>query len=154
MFMPTVMNDNLFDDLFDDDFYMPAFPDMSWMDKKLYGGKAAHEMKTDVKETDKGYEVAVDLPGVKKEDVSVELKDGYLTITAKKNVDNDKKNKEGKYIRRERYSGEMSRSYYVGEDMKEDDIHASFEDGILTLQLPKMEEKKQIEDQRHLIKIA
>ncbi|MDY4205822.1 Hsp20/alpha crystallin family protein, partial [Porcincola intestinalis] len=117
MFMPTVMNDNLFDDLFDDDFYMPAFPDMSWMDKKLYGGKAAHEMKTDVKETDKGYEVAVDLPGVKKEDVSVELKDGYLTITAKKNVDNDKKNKEGKYIRRERYSGEMSRSYYVGEDM-------------------------------------
>ena len=91
---------------------------------------------------------------MKKDDVSVELKDGYLTITAKKNVDNDKKNKEGKYIRRERYSGEMSRSFYVGEDMKEDDIHASFEDGILTLQLPKMEEKKQIEDQRHLIKIA
>ena len=84
MFMPTIMNDNLFRDLFDDDFYMPAFPDMSWMDKKLYGGKAAHEMKTDVKETDKGYEVAVDLPGVKKDDVSVELKDGYLTITARR----------------------------------------------------------------------
>lgn len=152
--MPSIIDDNLFRDFFDDDFYMPYVPDTRWMDKKLYGSKASHEMKADVRETDKGYEVAVDLPGVKKEDVSVELKDGCLTITAKKNVDSGKKDKEGRYIRRERYSGEMSRSFYVGEDMKEEDIHASFSDGILTLQLPKLEDKKQIEEQKHLIRIA
>ena len=155
MMVPSIFNDNLFDSFFNDDFFWPETRrGADRADRKLYGHRAGEITKTDVKETEKGYEVAVDLPGVKKDDVSVELKDGYLTITAKKNVDNDKKNKEGKYIRRERYSGEMSRSFYVGEDMKEDDIHASFEDGILTLQLPKMEEKKQIEDQRHLIKIA
>ena len=156
MLVPSIFNDNLFDDWFDD-FYMPAMPvmpDMSDVDKKLYGKKAAREMKTDVRETDKAYEVAVDLPGVKKDDVTVELKDGYLTISAKKNVDNDEKNKEGKYIRRERYSGEMSRSFYVGEDMTEDDVKAKFEDGILTLELPKKEEQPKIENKRHLVQIA
>ena len=111
-------------------------------------------MKTDVKETDQGYEVAVDLPGVKKDDVTVELNDGYLTISAKKNVGNDKKDKNGKYIRRERYSGTMSRSFYVGKDMKQEDVHAAFNDGILTLQLPKKDAAKQIEDRKHQIKIA
>ena len=154
MFMPSIIDDNLFDDWFDDDFYMPYLPDMSRVDKKLYGNKAAREMKTDVKETDQGYEVAVDLPGVKKDDVPVELKDGYLTISAKKNVGNDKKDKNGKYIRRERYSGTMSRSFYVGKDMKQEDVHAAFSDGILTLQLPKKDAAKQIEDQKHQIKIA
>lgn len=156
MLVPSIFNDNLFDDWFDD-FYMPAMPvmpDMSDVDKKLYGKKAAREMKTDVRETDKAYEVAVDLPGVKKDDVTIELKDGYLTISAKKNVDNDEKNKEGKYIRRERYSGEMSRSFYVGEDMTEDDVKAKFEDGILTLELPKKEEQPKIENKRHLVQIA
>ena len=133
---------------------MPYVPDMSRVDKKLYGNKAAREMKTDVKETDQGYEVAVDLPGVKKDDVTVELNDGYLTISAKKNVGNDKKDKNGKYIRRERYSGTMSRSFYVGKDMKQEDVHAAFNDGILTLQLPKKDAAKQIEDQKHQIKIA
>ena len=156
MLVPSIFNNNLFDDWFDD-FYMPAMPvmpDMSDVDKKLYGKKAAREMKTDVRETDKAYEVAVDLPGVKKDDVTIELKDGYLTISAKKNVDNDEKNKEGKYIRRERYSGEMSRSFYVGEDMTEDDVKAKFEDGILTLELPKKEEQPKIENKRHLVQIA
>ena len=91
MLMPSIFNDNLFDDWFDDDFYMPMIPDMSDVDKKLYGGRAAREMKTDVKETEKGYEVAVDLPGFKKDDVTVELNNGYMTITAQKKVDNDKK---------------------------------------------------------------
>ena len=154
MLMPSIFNDNLFRDLFDDDFYMPMMPDMSDVDKKLYGGRAAHEMKTDVKETEKGYEVAVDLPGFKKDDVTVELNNGYMTITAQKKVDNDKKNEEGKYIRREHYAGSMSRSFYVGDQLTENDIHAQMNDGILTLQIPKKEEQKQVEDKRHLVQIT
>ena len=154
MLMPSIFNDNLFDDWFDDDFYMPMIPDMGDVDKKLYGGRAAHEMKTDVKETEKGYEVAVDLPGFKKDDVTVELNNGYMTITAKKKVDNDKKNEEGKYIRREHYAGSMSRSFYVGDQLTENDIHAQMNDGILTLQIPKKEEQKQVEDKRHLVQIT
>ena len=153
MMVPSIFNDNLFSDLFDDDFYMPMMPDMSDVDKKLYGGRATHEMKTDVKETEKGYEVAVDLPGFKKDDVNVELNDGYMTITAAKKVVGDKKNDEGKYIRREHYAGTMSRTFYVGDQLTENDIHAQMSDGILTLQIPKMEEKKQVEDKRHLIQI-
>ena len=154
MLMPSIFNDNLFDDWFDDDFYMPVIPDMSDVDKKLYGGRAPHEMKTDVKETEKGYEVAVDLPGFKKDDVTVELNNGYMTITAQKKVDNDKKNEEGKYIRREHYAGSMSRSFYVGDQLTENDIHAQMNDGILTLQVPKKEEQKQVEDKRHLVQIT
>ena len=154
MLMPSIFNDNLFDDWFDDDFYMPMIPDMGDVDKKLYGGRAAHEMKTDVKETEKGYEVAVDLPGFKKDDVTVELNNGYMTITAQKKVDSDKKNKEGRYIRREHYSGSMSRSFYVGDQLTENDIHARMNDGILTLQIPKKEETKRVEDKRHLVQIT
>ena len=154
MLMPSIFNDNLFDDWFDDDFYMPMIPDMSDVDKKLYGGRAAHEMKTDVKETEKGYEVAVDLPGFKKDDVTVELNNGYMTITAQKKVDSDKKNKEGRYIHREHYSGSMSRSFYVGDQLTENDIHARMNDGILTLQIPKKEETKRVEDKRHLVQIT
>ena len=154
MLMPSIFNDNLFDDWFDDDFYMPMIPDMRDVDKKLYGGRAAHEMKTDVKETEKGYEVAVDLPGFKKDDVTVELNNGYMTITAQKKVDSDKKNKEGRYIRREHYSGSMSRSFYVGDQLTENDIHARMNDGILTLQIPKKEETKRVEDKRHLVQIT
>ena len=138
MFMPSIIDDNLFDDWFDDDFYMPYVPDMSRVDKKLYGNKAAREMKTDVKETDQGYEVAVDLPGVKKDDVTVELKDGYLTISAKKNVGNDKKDKNGKYIRRERRSSSYQRSFHV-EGLKPEDIIAQYRNGVLTVNLPKKE---------------
>lgn len=154
MLMPSIFNDNLFDDWFEDDFYMPMIPDMSDVDKRLYGGRAAHEMKTDVKETEKGYEVAVDLPGFKKDDVTVELNNGYMTITAQKKVDKDKKNEEGKYIRREHYAGSMSRSFYVGDQLTENDIHAQMNDGILTLQIPKKEEQKQVEDKRHLVQIT
>ena len=153
MMVPSIFNDRLFDDWFDDDFFWPDFSrDEKKMNKKLYGHRAAEVMKTDVKEHENNYEVLVDLPGYKKEDVTCELKDGYLTITAKKNVDQDQKNKEGKYIRKERYSGNQSRSYFVGEHITEKDIHASFENGILKLEVPKMDQK-QIED-RHVIEIV
>jgi HSP20 family molecular chaperone IbpA len=153
MMVPSIFNDRLFDDWFDDDFFWPDFSrDEKKMNKKLYGHRAAEVMKTDVKEHENNYEVLVDLPGFKKEDVTCELKDGYLTITAKKNVDQDQKNKEGKYIRKERYSGTQSRSYFVGEHITEKDIHASFENGILKLEVPKMDQK-QIED-RHVIEIV
>ena len=140
------MNDNLFDDWFDDDFYMPAFPDMSWMDKKLYGGKAAHEMKTDVKETDEGYEVDEDLPGFNKDEIKLDLNNGYLTISTEKSLNKENK---GKMLRQERYVGTMQRSFYVGESITEDDIKAKFENGVLSLMIPKKEapkvpEKKQI----------
>lgn len=154
MFMPSIMNDDLFDDLFDYNFYMPVWADADEINKKLYGKKAAHEMKTDVRETDNGYEVAVDLPGFKKDDVKVSLENGYLTISAEKNLNNDEKNKEGKYIRRERYSGNMSRSFYVGDQLTTDEVHAKFSDGILTLSLPKKEETKKVEDKSHMIPIA
>ena len=122
-------------------------------EKKLYGHRAGAIMKTDVKETENGYEVAVDLPGFKKEDVTCELKDGYLTISAQKNVQNDEKNEEGKYIRRERYTGSQSRSFYVGEHLTEEDIHAAFEDGILKLDIPK-KEAKPVEEKRHFVQIT
>ena len=98
-------------------------------------------MKTDVRETDASYEVDIDLPGFKKDEINVQLKDGYLTINAAKGLDKDKKDKEGNYIRRERYAGSMSRSFYIGEHVKESDVHAKFEDGILKLSIPKKDAK-------------
>ena len=106
----------------------------------LYGKRAKNLMKTDVKETESGYEVAVDLPGFKKDEVNVELNDGYLTISAAKGLDRDERDKKGRYIRQERYSGACSRSFYVG-DVKPDEIKAGYEDGILRLEIPKREAK-------------
>lgn len=124
-----------------------SFPDI---DRKLYGKHVNNIMKTDVKEKDGGYEVAIDLPGFKKEEVKAELKDGYLTISAVKGLDKDEKNQEGKYIRRERYVGNMSRSFYVGEDITENDIHAKFENGILMLDIQKKEEQKKVDQKRYV----
>ena len=139
MMMPSIFGGNLFNDWMDFSF-----------DEKLYGKKTAAVMKTDVKEKDHGYEVSIDLPGFKKDEVKAELKDGYLTIYAAKNVNNDEKDKDGKYIRRERYSGNMSRSFYVGEEVTENDIHAKFENGILMLDIPKKEETKKAEEKRYV----
>ena len=108
-------------------------------------------MKTDVKETSQGYEVDIDLPGFKKEDVTAKLENGYLTIQASKGLNRDEKDEEGKYIRRERYSGSMSRSFYVGEGMKQEDIRAKFEDGILKLTVPKLD--KEALEKKHYIAI-
>jgi HSP20 family molecular chaperone IbpA len=106
-----------------------------------------------VKETEKGYEVAIDLPGFKKEDVTCELKDGYLTVSAEKKLEENEKDDNGRYIRRERYTGSQSRSFYIGEGIHEDDIHASFQDGILRLEVPK-QEVQQLEDKRHFVQIG
>ena len=134
MLMPSIFGENLFDD-FMDGF---AFPTANWN----YAKNTANVMKTDIKENDKGYELDVDLPGYKKEDVKAELKDGYLTISASNDSSTEEKDEKGKYIRKERYTGSVSRSYYVGKYVTEEDIHAKFENGILKLSVPKVDAPK------------
>ena len=138
---------NLFDDLFDD-FGLER--EMRNLDRKLYGRKAGREMLTDVKEHDDHYDLEIELPGFKKEDLTVELNDGYLTITAEKSHDQNKE-KDGKLIRQERYAGVMSRSYYVGEDLETEDIHGKYEGGVLTLSIPKREEQKKVESPNRIL---
>ncbi len=135
--LPSIFSENLFDDLFSDPFAMmiPQGRD------PLYGKHAKNLMKTDVRETDGSYELDIDLPGFKKDEVSVELKDGYLTIQAAKGLDKDETDKKGRYIRQERYAGACSRSFYVGEDVEPGEVSAKFEDGILRLSIPKVEHK-------------
>ena len=123
--LPVLFGENLFDELFDD-----AFRPMWDMDRALYGKHARAVMKTDVRETDGGYELDIDLPGFKKDEVKLDLKDGYLTISAAKGLDRDEKDKQGRYIRQERYAGQCSRSFYVGDSIQPADVHAKFEDGI------------------------
>ena len=134
MLMPSIFGENLFND----DWMDFGFPEV---DKALYGKHANNVMKTDVKETDTGYEVDIDLPGFKKDEINAQLDNGYLTISAAKGLDKDEKDKKGKYIRKERYAGAMSRSFYVGDGISEDDIHGKFENGILQLDVPKKEAK-------------
>ena len=142
MMMPSIFRENLWNDLMDF-----SFPEL---DGKMYGKRGEHIMRTDVKEHDDKYEVDIELPGFKKEDVKAELKDGYLTITALKEVKNEQKNENGKYVRRERYTGNMSRSFYVGDKVTQEEIRAKFEDGILKLQIPKKDPKKQVEDKHYV----
>ena len=145
MLMPSIFGENLFDDWMDS--FDKDFERDFWGGKNpLYGRHAKNLMKTDVKETDNTYEVDIDLPGFKKDEVTASLNNGYLTISAAKGLDKDKKDENGKYIRRERYAGSMSRSFYVGEDITESDVHAKFEDGILKLTLPKKESAKAVEE--------
>ena len=132
--LPTVFGENLFDDFFDDAFLAPVFHTRN----PLYGKHAAHVMKTDIREKDGSYELDVDLPGFKKDEVQLELKDGYLTISAAKGLDKDEEEKNGRYLRRERYVGQCSRSFYVGKSVEPKDVSAKFEDGILKVTLPKV----------------
>ena len=135
--LPSIFGENLFDDLFRDDFGM--FP--TWSDRNpLYGKHAKNMMKTDVRETEDTYELDIDLPGFKKDEINLDLKNGYLTIQATKGLDKDEQDKNGKYIRQERYAGSMSRSFYVGEVPMEA-VKARYEDGILRISLPKQEKK-------------
>ncbi len=120
-------------------------------EKKLYGHNARNIMKTDIKELDGGYELEIDLPGFAKEDVTAELKDGYLTVSAAKGLDQDEKEKKtGKYIRRERFAGACQRSFYVGEDITEQDIKAEFKYGILKLFVPKKDAKPAVETKKYV----
>lgn len=135
----------MFDD-FMDDF---AFPNV---DKVLYGKHASNLMKTDVKETDSGYEVDIDLPGFKKDEIQMQLENGCLTVSAAKGLNKDEKNEDGRYVRRERYAGSVSRSFYVGENVTEKDIHPKYENGILSFKMPK-DDKKAVEEKKHYIAI-
>ena len=143
MLMPSIFGENLFDD--------------DWMDfpfDRDFWGRTNNKttknlMKTDIREHDAGYELDIDLPGFKKDEIKVELENGYLTISATKGADNDEQNKKGKYIRRERYAGTMQRSFYVGDDVTQEDIKAKFENGILRLSIPK-KDAKAVETRRPL----
>ena len=135
--LPSIFSEDLFDDIFDDDFM--RFP--AWGSRALYGKHAKNLMKTDVRETEDTYEVDIDLPGFKKDEITVDLKEGYLTIQAAKGLDKDEQDKKGKYIRQERYAGACSRSFYVG-DIKPEDVSAKYEDGILKISLPKAGKKE------------
>ena len=137
MLMPSIFGENLFDDDwfdFDRDFWGKKNP--------LYGKNAKNIMKTDIREHDTGYELDVDLPGFKKDEINIELENGYLTISAAKGLDKDEQDKKGKYIRKERYAGAMQRSFYVGDAVTEEDVKAKFEDGILKLSIPKKDTKE------------
>ncbi len=141
MMLPSIFGESLFDDWFDDWNEFDRMNQLMRQDeKKLYGRHGKNLMKTDVKETKDGYEIDVDLPGFKKEDVQLQLENGYLNIQASKSIEDDKKDKDGeKYIRRERYSGSCSRSFYVGNQVSQDDIKAEFKHGVLRINLPKQE---------------
>ena len=142
MLMPSIFGENLFND----DWMNFGFPEV---EKALYGKHASHEMKTDVRETDSGYEVDIDLPGFKKDEINIQLDNGYLSISAAKGLDKDEQDKEGKYIRKERYAGSMSRSFYVGNAITQDDIKAKYESGILRLSVPK-KEAKAVENKKYI----
>ena len=145
MYMPSIFNNSVFDN-FDNwmDFSFPSF------NQRLYGASSSQLMKTDVKETDKDYEVSIDLPGFKKEELQIELKDGYLTVSAAKGLDKDEEDKKGKYIRKERYAGAMQRSFYVGEDVTQEDIKGEYKHGILKLFVPKKEAKPVSNDPKYI----
>lgn len=137
MLVPSIFGENLFDDwmneAFNDSFFTRRNP--------LYGKNSKNLMKTDVRETENSYELDIDLPGFKKDEINVQLDNGYLTISAAKGLDKDGQDKKGKYIRKERYAGVMQRSFYVGDAVAQEDVKAKFEDGILRLSIPKKDAK-------------
>ena len=135
MYMPSIFGESLFDTFFDE---------LRPMRRASQEPRRMPLMRTDVKESDTGFELAVDLPGYKKEDIKAQLKDGYLTVSAEMNGSSDEKDENGKYIRRERYAGSCSRSFYVGEELKQEDIKAKFENGTLTLAIPKKQPEPEI----------
>lgn len=139
MLMPSIFRENLLDDFFGDPFR-----------GRSYDNSVNELMRTDVKDMGNAYELTMNLPGVKKEDVKAELKDGYLTINATSNSENNETDGNGKYIRRERYMGSCSRSFYVGEDLSQEDVKARFEDGTLKLTIPKKEEAPVVENKKYI----
>ena len=150
MLMPSIFGENLFDDWMDFPF-RDVDRELRNMDRRLYGRNMKHEMKTDVKENETGYEIDMDLPGFKKDQINLSLENGYLTVTAAKGFDKDQKDQNGRMIRQERYAGSMQRSFYVGDAMTVEDVKAKFEDGVLHLDLPKKEARKVPEKKTILI---
>ena len=131
--LPSIFGESLLDDWM-------GFPFRGFegdVDRKLYGKHAARVMKTDLKEHDDGYELLIDLPGFKKDQIELQLQNGYLTISASKDLEEDGKDKKGRLVHQERYSGAMTRSFYIGENIREEDVKARFEDGVLKLDFPK-----------------
>lgn len=144
MMMPSVFGENLFDDWMDlsaDSFFGKKNP--------LYGKHAKNMMKTDIREKDDSYEMDIDLPGFKKDEITAKLENGYLTVAAAKGLDKDEKDKKGNYIRQERYAGAMSRSFYVGSGVTQEEVKAKYENGILKLSIPKKPEKS-VEKKNHI----
>ena len=145
MLLPALFGEDLFDDFMSFDS-----PSVRNIDRKLYGKNAAHVMKTDIREHDDGFEVQIDLPGFKKEQIQVELESGYLTVKAEKGLDMNEDDKKGTVIRRERYSGSMQRSFFVGDTVTENDIQAAFENGVLTLKIPKNQPQPEVSTVKHI----
>lgn len=141
MLMPTRSN-RLFNNMMLDPFdaFFDTTPSMQKTTPSL--------MRTDIRETESGFELTVDLPGFSKDDVSAELKDGYLTINAQTATESEDKDEKGTWIRKERFSGSCSRSFYVGEDIREDDIRAKFEQGLLKIVVPKKQPQPKLEEKR------
>ncbi len=132
MLMPSILSNDFMDDFF-------GVPRVTGFGNSRFSDDYPRMMTTDVKETDNSYVVDMNLPGFAKEDIKAELKDGYLTIKAETTQNNDQKDDDGKYIRKERYTGSCSRSFYVGDNLTQDDISAAFKDGVLSLNIPKKE---------------
>lgn len=156
MMTPSLFNESfdLFDRFYQDPWFGFNDHELKNLEKKLYGHRAKNVMNTDIQENDSGYEMTIDLPGFKKEDVNVALENGYLTIRATKGLEkneaeNEKELEKGRYIRQERYSGSCQRSFYVGGELTAEDIKANFKHGILTLNIPK-KDAKQIENKTHI----
>ena len=150
MLMPSIFGEDLFDNFMKD---FPFFDDNteSNVEKKLYGRRGKNLMKTDIKETEGGYELEMDLPGFTKDEIKVSLENGYMTISAAKGLDKDEQDKKsGRYIRKERYAGSCERSFYVGEDITEEDIKGVFKHGILKLFVPKKEAKPAVEQKKYV----
>ena len=148
-YLPTVFGENLMDVF--DDFDRSFFRGFGNIDHTLYGKHAQHMMKTDVKELEDSYEVDVDLPGFKKDEIHLELNNGYLTISTEKTLEKDNEDKKGKMLRQERYSGVMQRSFFVGEHLTEEDIKASYDSGVLHVIIPKKDAPKAPEKKTILI---
>ena len=136
MMLPRKRNDfDLWDEMFRDPFFT--------------GERESKLMKTDIKEKKDKYIVDIDLPGYEKEDIKIEVDNGYLIVNAKTNHHKDEK-EEGKYVRKERFVGECSRSFYVGEDVKQEDIKASFRNGTLKIEIPKKDEPKELPEKKYI----
>ena len=147
MLRPAIFNDNFTDSLFDsffDDMFLPTGM------RTASGMRGMGAMSTDIRELSDSYQIEMELPGFTKDDVKADLKDGYMTIEASRSTNNDTKDENGRYVRRERYLGSYRRSFYVGDSVKEEDIKAKFTDGILTITVPKKEPERAVEQKKYI----